>query len=104
MTQVYLALDIFACQKEQAREKMQMFEAENSEDGCLEDTKNTRFHDDKAFNLIIEQLPGGSIPSLHQIPQIERRAIIKRLKSIEGISIRQIVRITGLTYYEVYKA
>ena len=104
LTHVYLVLDIFACQKEQAREKMQMFEAENSEDGCLEDTKNTKFHDDKAFNLIIEQLPGGSIPSLHQIPQIERRAIIKRLKSIEGISIRQIVRITGLTYYEVYKA
>ncbi len=29
---------------------------------------------------------------------------IKQLKNIEDLSIRQIVRITGLTYYEVYKA
>ncbi len=35
---------------------------------------------------------------------MERREIIKRLKSIEGMSISQIIRITGLTYYEVYKA
>jgi hypothetical protein len=52
----------------------------------------------------MEKLKGHSIPALQRMPQMERREAIKQLKGIEGLSIRQIVRITGLTYHEVYKA
>ena len=104
LTQVSLVLDLFANQKKQAIENMRMFEAENNEDHCLEDAEQKRLNEDAAFNLITEKLKGHSIPSLQRMPQMERREAIKQLKGIEGLSIRQIVRITGLTYYEVYNA
>lgn len=104
LTNVSLVLDIFASQREQAIEKMRIFEAENNEDCCLEDTKKKRLNEDMAFNLITEKLKGCSNFSLQQMSQMERKQAIKQLKTIEGLSIRQIVRITGLTYYEVYNA
>jgi len=104
LTQVSLVLDLFANQKKQAIENMRMFEAENNEDHCLEDAEQKRLNEDAAINLIMEKLKGHSIPALQRMPQMERREAIKQLKGIEGLSIRQIVRITGLTYHEVYKA
>ena len=104
LTHVSLVLGLFAGQNEQAIKSMRMFEAEYNEDRCLEDTKKKRLNEDTAFNLITEKLNGCSISSLQQMPQTERRKAIKQLKNIKGLSIRQIVRITGLTYYEVYNA
>ena len=97
-------LDIFANQKKQAIENIRMFEAEDNEDRCLEDVKQKRLNEDAAFNLITEKLKGLSIPSLQRMPQMERKEAIKQLKGMEGLSIRQIARIIGLTYHEVYNA
>lgn len=104
LTQVSLVLDLFADQKNQAMENMRIFEAEDNEDLCLEDATQKRLNEDTAFNMITEKLNGRSISSLQQMPQMERRKAIQQLKVIEGLSIRQIVRITGLTYHEVYNA
>jgi putative transposase len=104
LTQVSLVLDIFANQKKQAIENIRMFEAEDNEDRCLEDVKQKRLNEDAAFNLITEKLKGLSIPSLQRMPQMERKEAIKQLKGMEGLSIRQIARIIGLTYHEVYNA
>lgn len=104
LTQVSLVLDLFAGQKEKAIESMRQFHAEDNEDNCLEDEQKKRLNDDLALNMINEKLKGQSISSLQQMSQMERREAIKQLKNIENLSIRQIVRITGLTYYEVYKA
>lgn len=104
LTEVSLVLGLFADKNDQAIEDIKMFEAEDNEDRCLEDTKKIILNEDTAFNLIIDELKGLSIASLQQMPSKERRGLIKQLKSIEGLSIRQIVRITGLTYHEVYHA
>ena len=104
LTQISLVLGLFADQQKQAIENMRMFEAEDNEDNCLEDTKQERLNEDAAFNMITEKLKGHSIPSLQQMPQMERKEAIKQLKGMEGLSIRQIVRITGLTYHDVYNA
>ena len=101
LTQVSLVLDLFANLKKQAIENMQMFEAENNEDRCLEDAKQKRLNEDAAFNLITEKLKGHSISSVQGMPQMERRKVIKQLKGMEDLSIRQIVGITGLTYHEI---
>jgi len=42
--------------------------------------------------------------NLQRMSLMERREAIQQFKGIEGLSIRQIVRITGLTYHEVYNA
>ena len=83
---------------------MRLFEAEENEDRCLDDVEQKRLNDDIAFNLITERLEGRSISSLQRMSLMERREAIQQLKGIEGLSIRQIVRITGLTYHEVYNA
>ncbi len=104
LTQISLVLGIFANYEKQGIENMRMFEAEDNEDRCLEDDKHKRLNEDAAFNLITEKLEERSISSLQRMPQMERREAIKQLKGIEGLSIRQIVRITGMTYHEVYNA
>ena len=69
----------------------------------MDGEEQKRLNDDIAFNLITESLEGHSISSLQRMSLMERRESIQQLKEFEGLSIRQIVRITGLTYHEVYK-
>lgn len=101
LTQVSLVLGIFSDQKKQAMKNMRAFEAEDNADHCLEDMTPIRLSEDEAFKLITEKLEGLPIPALQRMPPIERREAIKRIKVIDGLSMRQIGRITGLTYHEV---
>jgi REP element-mobilizing transposase RayT len=104
LTQVSLVLDLFANQEKQAIERMRIFEAEENDDCCLDEVKQIRLNEDKAFNLIREKLKEHSIAALQSMPQNERKEAIKQLKAIDGLSLRQIVRITGLSYHEIYYA
>jgi transposase len=38
------------------------------------------------------------------MPKAERDQLLRELKSVEGLSIRQIARITGVSYQMVYLA
>lgn len=104
LTQVSMVLDLFANKKKQAIENMRMFEVEENEDRFLEDVAKKRLNEDEAFKLVTEKLKGQSISAFKRMPKKERREAIEQLKGIEGLSMRQIARITGLTYHEVYNA
>ncbi|MCL6610826.1 MAG: transposase [Peptococcaceae bacterium] len=104
LTQTQLILGLFDEQKEKAVERMRFFEAEDNDDQCLDDFRQKRLSRETARQAITEKLNGRPIGVLQQIPPDERKTILKQLKQIEGLSLRQISRITGLTVHTIYKA
>jgi len=104
LTKVSLVLSLFASQREIAIKALRAFEIEDNKDHCLEDDGILKLNENTALHLITEKLKECSISSLKQMPRNERRDAIRQLKNIEGLTIRQIVRITGLSYHEVYNA
>lgn len=104
LTQTQFILSIFANQKEKAIERMRDFEAKNGDPGCLEDIEKKRLNQEAARQVITEKLNGRPIAVLQQLPAEERNEILKQIKEIEGLSLRQIASITGLTVHAVHKA
>lgn len=104
LTQKQFILGIFGELKVKAIERMRSFEAEDNEDQCLEVVAPKRVSEKIARQMIAEKLDGLSIGMLQQIPISERKKILHQLKRIEGLSLRQISRITGLTVHAIYKA
>ncbi|MCL6479252.1 MAG: transposase [Peptococcaceae bacterium] len=104
LTQKQLILGLFDDRKEKAVERMRVFEAEDNDDQCLEDIEQKRLSQEIARQVIAEKLNGRPVEALQQMPSDERKKILKQLKQTEGMSIRQIARITGLTVHAIYKA
>ncbi|MGE5631785.1 MAG: hypothetical protein ACM3TR_11890 [Caulobacteraceae bacterium] len=104
LTQKQLILGLFDNRKEKAVERMQIFEAEENDDHCLDDLGQKRLSQEIARQVISEKLNGRPIEVLQQLPTDEWKRILLQLKQIEGLSLRQIARITGLTIHEIYKA
>lgn len=104
LTQTQFILSIFANQKEKAIERMRDFEAKNDDACCLEDIEKKHLNQEAARQVITEKLNGRPITVLQQLPSEERNEILKQIKEVEGLSLRQIASITGLTVHAVYKA
>ena len=70
---------------------------------CLDDEENKKINDDEARELIKQY---AKIKNIHEIQRMEkgkRDELVTALKSIEGLTIRQIARVTGLSYYLIRK-
>jgi len=91
--------------KDIARKKfMEYMEEENDDHQCLDDRKPRRASDEvvrSKIKIIMEERPFNS---LQHMEKAERNRTIRKIKEIEGISLRQIARITGLNLKMVYKA
>lgn len=104
LTKTQFILGIYDTQKEKAVEKMRFFEAEDNDDQCLVSAEHKRLSQEIARQLIVDKLNGRSIETLQQMSTQERNEILQEIKAIEGISLRQISKITGLTVHTIYKA
>jgi DNA-directed RNA polymerase specialized sigma24 family protein len=104
LTQTQFILSIFANHKETAIERMRNFEAENDIADCLDYIEKKRLNQETARKVILEKLNGRQIEVLKQLPLKERNEVLRQIKEIEGLSLRQIARITGLTVNMIYKA
>ena len=97
------ALEMLADDKRVALEQFDKFMNELNEDKCLD-------HDEKNRLLDIEvkkYLLGKGITNLselHQMAKSQRDEIIRAIKLMDGVSIRQISRITGISKSVIYRA
>ena len=69
---------------------------EQNEDKCLEYNEKTRLSD----NEVREHLKKLGLQSISELQRLEidrRNVIVRELKSIEGITIRQLSRILGIS-------
>jgi len=96
-------LALFSNDRKQAIEMFIKFNEEKSNEECLEDRVRKRISDEKMKEEIKKILKGESVTVLQDMERSERDEILRKIKEIEGGSLRQIARITGLGLHIVYK-
>ncbi|KPU27206.1 transposase [Caloranaerobacter sp. TR13] len=99
-----LILGMFANKKEQAIQRYKELMNERSNEECLEIKQIKKLNDKEGLKVIKQYLYIQSIEELKKLNKEERDACLRKIKAIEGLSIRQIARITGFTVNIVAKA
>lgn len=96
-------LGIFANNKQQLKDFLDGYAAEGDEK-VLDIKTNKRFTDEVAKKIIQAVLDKVSLRELKHTGKDERDGVLRKLREIDGLSIRQIARITGFSINIVAKA
>jgi putative transposase len=104
LTQTSLILGMFAETTSQAIEGFRNYNDEKTEDKCLEDNSAKYLPDSEAIKIMTNLNNNQSISTLSAMPKVERDLLLQKFKETEGLSLRQIARITGLGYQIVNRA
>jgi len=86
------------------REPLLQFINTPNSDRCLDLENVTPFSDSEFLILAEELLDGAPITCLMEMHHREREQILRQFKAIEGVTARQIVRLTGLGRWVVSNA
>ena len=98
-----LILGVFSDNEELAIKKFQEFMEEQSEDKCLSVYENRRLGEREAYLLVEEILKGKPISSLQTMDPETRDQLLCQLRHENGVSLRQLSRITGLSIHTIRK-
>jgi REP element-mobilizing transposase RayT len=91
------ALSLFSKDREEAIKLFKKFNLEENRDQCLEYDQNMRWKDPEAAEFI-KRISGVQSPlEIQHFEKEKRNQIIKKLKN-NGISIRQLERLTGVSF------
>lgn len=103
LTDINFVLEIFSQDPKTAREIFVEYMDEDGED-VLELTTRCRLTDEDAKQIVLQVL--GNVPTseLLTMEKEKRDAYLRQLKAQGGISVRQIARVTGITFNIVAKA
>ncbi|HEY8500916.1 MAG TPA: transposase [Clostridia bacterium] len=96
ITDVDFALGIFSADRVKAIELFKKHTEEESKDQCLEVRETIRVSDEEVIAQM-KQLGIQTISQLQTLEKKKRNEIIRIIKRIEGVSIRQMARITGIS-------
>lgn len=96
-------LELFDAEKQKAMERFKKYMSELNEDVCLDYEERHRIADNELIRFIEEKY-GVKKGLFHLIERQEKDKILRELKSIEGVTIRQLVRVTGASKFTVEKA
>lgn len=91
-----MALEILGLDHRDAIDAYKRYMREINSASCLDDRNREKMKDDEVRAMLTAMLNNRVSSSLLELHKTERDAILKRLKMCDGISIRQIERITGL--------
>jgi putative transposase len=97
-----LALSRFSSDKKTAISLFRKFMNEENNDQCLDHYHKVRPSDDEVRKFL-HQLGVPHHSALQRLEKRKRNAIIIQLKKIEGVSIRQLARVTGLSKSLIHK-
>lgn len=90
-----LGLEMFANDREKAIQLFKEFNNEVNEDKCLEYEEKQRLSDNE-LRTYFRELGISNISEFQQIEKHKRDEIIGALKAIDGVTIRQLSRLTGI--------
>lgn len=98
-----LILGLFATEEDTARARFITYMSEMTQDACLDYEEKRRITDEEIIKIIKEQykIEKGMF---HLMDRKKLDEALKSLKSINGVTIRQIVRVTGVSKFIVEKA
>ena len=88
-----------------AQKLFKEFNESKNDDQCLEEkVHDTRLTDEEARTDINENLDKVEIPEVKSLPKEKRNVMLRKVKGIDGISMRQAARILGISLALVFKA
>ncbi|UWG96974.1 transposase [Dehalobacter sp. DCM] len=96
-------LKMFSENHQQAIQAYIEFHKRITREQCLDLEHSLKISDDEAREIIKKY---AKVKNMHEILRLEkgkRDELVTRLKSSEGLALRQIARITGLSYYLIQK-
>ena len=103
MTKEY-ALNIFSEKSEEAIERFKIFLCEANQDVCLEIPDSKVSASDENLRQIIKQQFGIEALEIGNESREKQGHILRVIKEIDGSTIRQISRVTGLSPTRIWKA
>ena len=92
----HIILEMFSNNKSRALENIKHFLSETNEDNCLEYVE-TRKLSDEEVKILFMKLGVKNISELQKSEKLKRDDAIKKVKAINGVTIRQLARITGVS-------
>ncbi|MBM7573294.1 transposase [Aquibacillus albus] len=95
LVDVELALHLFSTDRTKATQLFTDYMQMVNEDQCLDDSIKVRMSDSEVKNYLVNL--GVNSSTLQQMDKQTRDAIILELKKLNGVTIRQISRITGIS-------
>lgn len=96
ITDIDMALDIFSNDRMQAVELFKDYSNESNNDKCLDYAEKVVMSD-KVVMDYLNEMGIRSTSRLQQLNKEQRNEVIRKMKEIEGISIRQLARMTGIS-------
>ncbi|WP_077369367.1 transposase [Anaerosalibacter sp. Marseille-P3206] len=89
-------LELFSTDRKNAIDLFIKYMKENNNDECLDYIELIRLTDSEVKNRFLE-LGISNMSELQQLEKSKRNEILVKIKSVEGVSIRQLSRITGIS-------
>ena len=96
ITEINFALDMFSPNRKKAIELFAAYMNEQKNDQCLDYEEKARVPDSEIRVILAEQ----GVPDANRLQRLDRQKrdeIIRVLKSVEGVTVRQLARITGIS-------
>jgi len=96
------ALNFFADNEKKAIPLFHKFNMQENDDKCLESEDRIRINDEEAIKIIMEAVEVENLGQIQNMDKGKRDEVIKKLKD-RGLSIRQIERLTGVSFGVIRK-
>jgi REP element-mobilizing transposase RayT len=97
-------LDIFAEEREKSISSFKKYMNEQADDNCIEMKVVKRITDEDAKKMIQKYANVKMATELQNMERTRRDEIIRRIKEVDGVSTRQIARVTGMSQTVISKA
>jgi REP element-mobilizing transposase RayT len=95
-TDINFALGLFSEDKIKAIKLFEKYMNEENDDQCLEYTEKLNISDDEVIGYF-HNIGIDNISKLQRIEKEKRNEYIRKIKNIEGITVRQLARVTGIS-------
>jgi hypothetical protein len=95
------ALKLFNQDQDKAIEEFTSFHHQTNDDQCLDVTEKRETFSDKAIRELVTKRYRIELAALSNAKPDTQRKVMKYLKELNGCSLRQLSRLTGLTLYQV---
>lgn len=98
------ALNIFDQDKEQAIEEFINFHYQPNEDRCLDITEKRETFSDRTIRELVAKKYHLELAALSNSKPDTQKKVLNYLKELNGCSVRQLARLTGLTVNQIVRA
>ena len=93
---INFALDIFSEDRNKAVELFKTFSNEETTDECLDNRKTINLSDIEVLDYL-QKVGNVTSSQLLRIKREDRDDILRKIKDMQGVTIRQLARITGVS-------